>query len=139
MKWMWATAVIVAISAAVSAETGKVMNGSKAGNKMNMTFTGCVEAVQPGGSFVLTHVADSMMQNNSEMTKKDGTRTSKQMHAATMMSSGMVLTGGTDFRQHVGQKVTVTGSRSHGTSEAMPHGQDTLTVASLKVIAKSCP
>jgi hypothetical protein len=144
MKWMWSTAfVVVAVSAAVSAQSGKEMPG----DKMNMTYTGCVEAVNHGGSFLLTHVADDhqtmmhhdgMMKSDSEMAKKDEPRVSNEMHGDHMMSSAVVLTGRSDLKKHVGQKVTVAGSLSHGMSEAMPNDRDTLVVASLKVVAKSC-
>ena len=55
-----------------------------------------------------------------------------------MMPSAVVLTGRSDLKKHVGQKVTVTGSLSHGMSETMSNDRDTLAVASLKVVAKSC-
>jgi len=139
VKWIWATAVVViAISAELHAETGKAMKGSKTGDNMNMTYTGCVETVNHSGSFLLTHVADPTMQNVAGMAKSDSARASKEMHAEPMMPGAMVLTGGLDLKKHVGQRVAVTGSRSHATPAAMPDGQDTLTVASLKVIAKSC-
>ena len=144
MKWMWSAAfVAVAVSAVVSAQSGKEMNESKMGNEMNVTYSGCVEAVNPGGSFLLTHVGDdhqtgaaikrtptmmnhdAMMKTDSEMAKKDE-------------SSAVVLTGRSDLKKHVGQKVTVTGSLSHGMSETMSNNRDTLAVASLKVVAKSC-
>ena len=146
MKWMWSTAfVVVAVSAAVSAQSGKDTNEPKMGDTMNMTYTGCVEAVNHGGLFLLTHVADDhqtmmhhdgMMKSDSEMAKKDEPRVPNEMHH--MMSSAVLLTGRSDLKKHVGQKVTVTGSLSHGMSEPMPNGRDTLAVASLKVVAKSC-
>ena len=148
MKWMWSTAlVVVAVSAAVSAQSGKDMSEHKMGDKMNMTYTGCVEIVNHGGSFLLTHVADDhqamkhhddAMKSKSTMAKKDESRASNQMHDDQMMPSAVVLTGRSDLKKHVGQKVTVTGSLSHGMSETMPNDRDTLAVASLKVVAKSC-
>lgn len=148
MKRIWSTAfVVVAVSVAVGAQSGKSMNEPKMADTMNMTYTGCVEAVNHGGSFLLTHVGDDhqtmmhhdgMMKTDSEMAKKDEPRASNEIHGDHMMSSAMVLTGRSDLRKHVGQKVTVTGSLSHGMSEAMANDRDTLTVASLKVVAKSC-
>ena len=148
MKWMWSTAVvIVAVSAAVSAQSSKDMSEPKMGDKMNMTYTGCVEAVNHGGSFLLTHVADdqsammhhdSMMKGDSGMAKKDEPRASNGMHDDHMMPSAVVLAGRSDLKKHVGQKVTVTGSLSRAMSETMPNGRDTLSVTSLKVLAKSC-
>ena len=147
MRWMWSTAlVVVAVSAAVSAQAGKDMSEPKMGNTMNMTYTGCVEAVNHGGSFLLTHVADDhqammrhdgMMEGDATMAKKDEPGASNEMHDH-MMPGTVVLTGRSDLKKHVGQKVTVTGSLSHGMSETMPNDRDTLAVASLKVVAKSC-
>lgn len=148
MKRMWSTAlVVVAISAAVSAQAGKHMNEPKMGDEMNMTYTGCVEAVNHGGSFLLTHLgddhqtmmhADAKMKRDSEMTKKDEPSASTGMHGDDMTPSAVVLTGRSDLKKHVGQRVTVSGALSHGMSETMPNDRDTLTITSLKVIAKSC-
>ncbi len=144
MKWTWSTAVVVAaVSAVVSAQPGTEMNEPRMGNEMNVTYSGCVEAVNHGGSFLLTHVGDdhqtgsaikrmptmmnhdAMMKTDSEMAKKDE-------------PSAVVLTGRSDLKKHVGQKVTVTGSLSHAMSETMSNSRDTLAVASLKIVAKSC-
>ena len=157
MKWIWSTAfVVVAVSAVASAQSGKEMNEPKMGNNMNTTYSGCVEAVNHGGSFLLTHVGeehqsgpavkrtptmmnhDAMMKTDSEMAKKDDPSASNEMHGDHMMPSAVVLTGRSDLKKHVGQKVTVTGSLSHGMSETMSSDRDTLAVASLKVVAKSC-
>lgn len=157
MKWMWSTAfVVVAISAVASAQSGKEMSEPKMGSTMNMAYTGCVEAVNHGGSFLLTHVGEdhqsgpsvkrtptmmdheAMMKTDSEMAKKDEPSASNEMHGDHMMPSAVVLTGRSDLKKHVGQKVTVTGSLSHGMSETMSSNRDTLAVASLKVVAKSC-
>jgi len=142
---MWSTAlVVVAVSAAVSAQAGKGMSEPKMDDKMNMTYTGCVEAVNHGGSFLLTHVADNhqtmmrhdaMMKSDSDMAKKDEP---SDMHGDHMMPSAVALTGRSDLKKHVGQKVTVTGSLSHAMSETTANDRDTLAVASLKVVAKSC-
>ncbi len=107
--------------------------------------TGCVETVNHGGSFLLTHVAvdhqamlhdAGMMKSDSKMPKKDEPRASNEMHDDHMMPSALVLTGRSDLTKHVGEKVTVTGLLSRGMSETMPNDRDTL--ASLKVVAKSC-
>jgi hypothetical protein len=145
---MWSTAlVVVAVSVAASAQSGKDMSEPKMGDKMNMTYTGCVETVNHGGSFLLTHVVDDhqammhhdgMMKSESKMAKKDEPRASNEMHDDHMMPSAVVLAGRSDLKKHVGQRVTVTGSLSHGMSETMPNDPDTLAVASLKVVAKSC-
>ena len=148
MKWMWSTAlVVVAVSATVSAQSGKGMNEPKMGDQVNMSYTGCVEVVNHGGSFLLTHVADDhqtmmprdgVMKSESGMTKKDEPGASNEMHDDHMMPSAVVLTGRSDLKKHVGQKVTVTGALSRGMSETMPNDRETLAVASLKILAKSC-
>src|SRR6516225_2530768 len=101
MKWMWSTAlVVVAVSATVSAQSGNGMNEPKMGDKMNMSYTGCVEVVNHGGSFLLTHVADDhqtmmprdgVMKSESGMTKKDEPGASNEMHDDHMMPSAVVL------------------------------------------------
>jgi len=48
------------------------------------------------------------------------------------------LSGSANFSKHVGQKVSVTGSVSDGSAGTMRHDVPTLTVKTLKVIAKSC-
>ena len=148
MKRMWSTAlVVVAVSAAVSAQDAKHMNEPAMGATKSMTYTGCVEAVNHGGSFLLTHVGqdhqammhhDAMMKTDSAMAKKDEPTASNDMHGDHMMPDAVVLTGRPDLKKHVGQKVTVSGALSHGMSDAMSNDRATLAVASLKVIAKSC-
>ena len=135
MKWMWSTAlVVVAVSAAVSAQSGKDMSEPRMGDTMKMGYTGCVETVNHGGSFLLTHIAD----DHQAMMHHDGAMKSEsKMHDDHMMPSAVVLTGRADLKKHVGQKVTVTGSLSRAMSET-PNDRDTLAVASLKVVAKSC-
>jgi len=137
----------MAVSATVNGQSGKDMSEPKMGDKTNVTYTGCVEAVNHGGSFLLTHVADdhqammhhdSMMTSDSKMSKKDEPAASNHMHDDHMMPSAVALTGRPDLKKHVSQKVTVTGSLSPGMSEMMPNDRDTLAVASLKVVAKSC-
>ena len=54
-----------------------------------------------------------------------------------MIPTTVALTGRSDLRKHVGQKITVTGSLSHGMSETMSNDRDTLAVSTLKVVAKS--
>jgi hypothetical protein len=144
---MWSAALVVVVSGAVSAQSGKEMNAPKMGDKMKMTYTGCVEAVNHGGSFLLTHIGDDheammgrdeMMKSDSEMSKTGAPHASNEMHDDHMMSAAIVLIGRSDLKKHVGQKVTVTGSRLHAMSDTMPNDRDTLAVTSLKVVAKSC-
>lgn len=81
---------------------------------------------------------DAMMKNDLEMPKKDDAGDSGNMHSDRMMPDSVALSGRTDLKKHVGQKVVVTGSLSHGMSGTMRTDRDTLTVTSLKVVAKSC-
>lgn len=147
MKWMWSTAVVaVGISAAVNAQSGKEMGKSTMGDKMNATYTGCVEAVNHGEWFLLTHVGDDqrrmdqdgVMKNDATMKKKYEADASSDMHADHMLPGALVLAGRSDLRKHVGQKVKVTGSLSHGITDTTPNDRATLTIAVLKVLAKSC-
>jgi hypothetical protein len=149
MKWMWSTAFVVIVSAAASAQAGSKMNGPTRADKMGVTYTGCVEAVNHGGSFLLTHVGDDpaammhhdhdeMMKHDAEMAKKDEPPMSNEMSGDHMTQTTVALTGRSDLRKHVGQKITVTGSLSHGISETMSNDRDTLAVSTLKVVAKSC-
>ena len=55
-----------------------------------------------------------------------------------MSSKSFALAGSTNLGKHVGQKVSVTGSLSDGSTGTMRQDLSTLTVKTLKVIAKSC-
>ena len=148
MKWMWSTAVVVAaVSAAVGAQSAKDGDRPAMGDRMNRTYTGCVEAVNHGGSFLLTHVGDGHdkgMKDDMAMKKDMGTMNTEASHGSNdmnmdhMMPSAVALTGSSDLKKHVGQRVTVTGSLSNGSIGTMRNDLDTLAVGSLKVVAKSC-
>jgi len=117
------------------------MTEPKMGDKMNMTYTGCVEAVNHGGSFLLTHIADGeAMMSHDGMMKDDSkmARDSKMANKDEMMLSTLALSGRSDLKKYVGQKVTVTGAVSRAMAGSMSNDRDTLAVASLKVVAKSC-
>jgi hypothetical protein len=145
---MWSTAiVIVAVSAAASAQSGKGMDKSMMGDKTPMIYTGCVESVNHGGTYLLTHLADDhhMGMGHDDKMKKDSATTMKDessssdMHADHMMPSSLVLAGPSDLKKHVGQRVTVSGSVSKGSMDGgMKNELDTLTVGSLKVVGKAC-
>jgi hypothetical protein len=147
MKRTWSIAiVIVAVSAAVSAQSSREMDKPMMGDKPDTKYTGCIESVNHGGTFLLTHVADGhhMMEgqngmNASGMEKKDGPGGSSGMQAEHMTPTSLVLTGTSDLKKHVGQKVTVTGSVSKGSMAGdMKSEPETLTVGSLKVVGKTC-
>jgi hypothetical protein len=149
MKLIISTVVVaVAVSAAVSAQSSKQMNEPKMADEMNMKYTGCVEAVNHGGALLLTHIAndhdammhhDGMMKNDADMPQKNEPRVSSQMHGGEhMMPSAILLTGRSDLKKHIGHKVTVSGSLSHGMAGTLSSDRDTLSVTSLKVVGKSC-
>jgi hypothetical protein len=149
MKRMWSIAiVIVAVSAAVDARTGQETDKSAMGDKPTMMYTGCIESVNHGGSYVLTHLADDHqmgmahdggMVKDSSMPMKKESAASNEMQGAHMMPGSLVLTGPSDLKKHVGQKVTVTGSVSKGSMDGGTKSErETLTVGSLKVVAKAC-
>ena len=127
MKRMWSAAiVVVAVSAAVDAQSGNEMGKSMMRDKMPMMYTGCVESVNHGGTYLLTHVADDHQMGMGQ-------------HKDQMMPSSLVLAGPSDLKKHVGRKVTVTGSVSKGSKDGgMKDDIDTLTVGSLKVVGKAC-
>jgi len=130
MKLMLGTAIVViAVGTAASAQSGKDMGAPMQGDKMTTTYTGCVEVVNHGGAFLLTHVGDD---------HEKGMKNDMAMPSDHMMPSTVALTGSSDLKKHVGQKVTVTGSLSTGSMGTMRDDLHTLTVSSLKVVAKSC-
>lgn len=144
MKWMWSTVVVVAVSSAAGAQSGKepVMV-----DKMKTTYTGCVEAVNHGGTFMLTRVGDDRMgamDDGMKMKKddapmnKDEPKAMDDMGMQTTAPSALVLTGSSDLKKLVGQKVSVTGSLSTEPANTMRNDVGTLTVSSVKVVAKSC-
>jgi hypothetical protein len=119
-----------------------------------MTYTGCVESVNHGGAFLLTKVddmgaesthGDMAMKHHDDMAMK-ADADKKMQHEQTPMaeqemdatSKSFALAGAANFSKHVGQKVSVTGSLSDGSMGTMRQDVSTLTVKTLKVIAKSC-
>ena len=147
MKKIWSAAmVVVALSAVPGAQSAKETT-EPPGDPMGKMFTGCVESVNHGATFVLTHVSDGRqmmvghdgMKKDASMEKKGEPSGASDVHMAPMMPSALVLMGYPDLNKHVGEKVTVTGSVSKGMRDGGPKNElDTLTVGSLKVAAKSC-
>jgi hypothetical protein len=70
---------------------------------------------------------DAAMKHREDVTVKD-----------TMPSTSFALAGSANLSKHVGQKVSVTGSLSDGSTGTMRPDVSTVTVKTLKVIAKSC-
>jgi hypothetical protein len=145
----------MSVTAAVGAQSTKAMGKPSMGDTMSVTYTGCVESVNHGGTFLLTKVdsmgAESMhgdmaMKHPDDMaTKGDAAKT--MQHELTPMADDKMdttpsklfaLAGSAKLSTHVGQKVSVTGSLSDGSMGTMRHDVSTLTVKTLKVIAESC-
>jgi hypothetical protein len=145
MKWMWGTVVVVAVSSAAGAQSVKDMSKRAKDEKLRTTYTGCIEAVNNSGTFMLTHIGDDRMdasagsmtmKKGDPMMNKDEPMADTNMPA--MAPSALVLTGSSDLKKLEGQKVSVTGSLSTGPANTMRDDVQTLTVSSLKVVAKSC-
>jgi hypothetical protein len=121
--------------------------------KMATTYTGCIEAVDNGSAWQLTHLTDDHekgMKDHGMAAKDDGMAMKKDdgmarekdagpmMNGKNVLPKQVALSGSTDLKKHVGQKVTVTGSLSAEFTGPMQSEVRTLTVSSLKVVAKSC-
>jgi hypothetical protein len=126
MKWIWSMALFAAGCAVLNAQDAKP---PKMADTAKATYTGCVEAVNNGGEFVLTHV---------EETHRMSMPASAHNPADQMMSHVVTLTGRSSLKKHVGQKVMVAGSLSHGMPDAAPNRRDILALTSLKVVMRSC-
>ena len=148
-------AVVMSVTAVVGAQSAKAMHQPSNGNTMNMTYTGCVESVNHGAAFLLTNAdpgseepmhGDKTMKHHDDMAmKRDAAKTTQPEQTTMadekkdpMSSKSLALTGSTGLSKHVGQKVSVTGSLSDGSMGTMRQDLSTLTIKTLKVIAKSC-
>ena len=89
---------------------------------------------------------DTTMKHHDDMAMKgDAAKTMQHEQAPmadekmdAMPSKSFVLAGSANLSKHVGQKVSVTGSLSDGSMGTMRQDVSTLTIKTLKVIAKSC-
>jgi len=131
------TAAVVAMSAtaAIDAQSGKAMGKPSKGDTMSTTYTGCVESVNHGSVFLLTRVDGAGSMHDDQAMKHHDDMNMK--HDDVAMKS-FTLAGAADLSKHVGQKVSVTGSLSDGSMGTMRQDLSTLTIKTLKVIAKSC-
>jgi len=145
-NWILTTVVVtMSVTAAVGAQSTSAVGKPSKVDAMTMTYTGCVESVNHGGAFLLTKI-DSPESMHDDMAKK--TDAAKTMKPETtpmadekmdgMPSKSFALAGSANLNKHVGRKVSVTGSLSEGSMGAMRQDVSTLTIKSLKVIAKSC-
>ena len=164
-KWVLTTAVVaLSVTAAVGAQSETSMRQPSNGNAMSVTYTGCVESANHGAAFLLTKIdsggAESMhgdrtMKHHGDIAMKQDDTAMKnsavpmQQERApmadekdekmdAMTSKSFALAGPSDLSKHVGQTVSVTGSLSNGTMGTMRQDVSTLTIKTLKVIAKSC-
>jgi hypothetical protein len=130
---------VVAVGA--QSDAGRMANHSDHMMAQDVTYTGCLESGTTGaGMFVLTHPAMMDGDKKGAMMKDSGKMDTMahDMSEHTAMSMTLkVSTTGLDLRKHLGHKVSVTGSVSEGMKDAGTD-QSTLTVKSLKMVAKSC-
>jgi hypothetical protein len=146
---MFSSSLTILIGATVAtlaagAQSSKSMDQPAMG-AMKAAYTGCVEAVNHGGAFLLTHVSDGQMAaKHGDMPMKHDRMMQKadadsMDHAAMpMLPAAVVLTGRSDLRKHAGQRVAVTGTLSQGSAGSARDDLNTLSVDSLKIVAKAC-
>jgi hypothetical protein len=140
--------IVMAAASVAGAQTEKKMVHTMS-DMMPMMYTGCVESINHGSAFVLTHLSsdhmmdshgaamknDDMMKTKDEMMK-DSAAGGGSMDA--MPPAALLLTGAFNMRKHTGQEIRVTGVLSKASDQAMPRELDSLKVSSLKIVAKSC-
>lgn len=133
-NWMLSAAIAVMAVAAAGAQSMKDMSKPAKHDTMKTTYTGCVETANHEGTFLLTKVThgDMAMKHDDMAMKADA---DGKMDA--MPQKPFVLAGSTDLKTHVGQKVSITGTLSTNSMGPMPD-HSTLTIRTLKVVAKSC-
>ncbi len=140
MKWMMcsvALMVAAVLPMSVGAQSGKIGKGDKTAKKemKESTYTGCIEAGGTAGAFMLTHVAADQLENN--VSKKGMKKDAKE-------PSSIALTSGSfDLSEHLGHKVSVTGSAPHGKIDATGNDRTArdapgFVVKSLTMVAASC-
>jgi hypothetical protein len=81
---------------------------------------------------------DMAMKGGAAKTMQDEQTPMAEQKMDAMPSKSFALAGSANLIKHVGQKVSVTGSLSDGSMGTMRQDVSTLTVKTLKVIAKSC-
>jgi len=80
---------------------------------------------------------DMAMKSDAAKTMQQRTPMADEKMDA-MPAKAFALAGSANLAKHVGQKVSVTGSVSEGSMGTMRQDVSTLTIKTLKVIAKSC-
>jgi hypothetical protein len=139
--------IVMAATSVAGAQTEKKMAHTMS-DMMPMTYTGCVESINHGAAFALTHLSDehmmgnhgAAMKNDDMMKMKDEAMKGSAEGGGSidvMTPSALLLTGRFNMRKHTGQEIRVTGVVSKA-DQAMPRELDSLSVSSFKVVAKSC-
>jgi hypothetical protein len=152
--WMLTALVAMSVTAAVGAQSAKATRKASHDKTMSTTYTGCVESVNHGERFVLTRVdtadrqamhRDMAMTHHDDMAMKgeaarmqNGPTPMADDAMEAMPSKSFALAGAANLSRYVGQQVSVTGSLSNRPIGTMRHDVSTLTVKTLKVVAKSC-
>ena len=139
--------MVMAATSVAGAQTENKM-AHPMGDMTPMTYTGCVESINHGAAFVLTHLSDNhMMDSHAGTMKHDDmmkTKDEAMKDSAgggsmdAMTPAALLLTGAFDMRKHTGQEIRVTGVLSKASDQVMPRELDSLKVSSLKTVAKSC-
>src|SRR4030095_13067984 len=73
-NWILTTVVVtMSVTAAVGAQYTRAGGKPSKGDTMTMTYTGCVESVNHGGSFLLTKIdSPESMRGDMSMKHQDG-------------------------------------------------------------------
>ena len=142
--------VAAALGATLSVTTGAQSGGGTMSNDHKMagtdtatvTYTGCIEPAAAAGTFMLTHVAHGDGMSKGAMSKDAMSKDAMAGHdmGKNAMAPTMLTLAGSsvDLRKYSGQKVTVSGSLTHGAMDGSGAAMDALTIKSLKSVAKSC-
>jgi hypothetical protein len=96
-----------------------------------------ISPAMPSGALAMKH--DDMATKNgaaTTMQREQGSLADEKMDAVS--SKSFALAGSADLSKHVGQRVSVTGSLSDSSMGTMRQDVSTLTIKTLKVVAKSC-
>src|SRR5215475_4111348 len=128
--------IVMTATSMAGAQTEKKMVRTMS-NMMSMTYTGCVESINHGAAFALTHLSgdhmmdshDAAMKNHDMMKAKDEAMKDSAAGGGSMDAmppAALLLTGAFNMRKHTGQQIRVTGVLSKASDQTMPRGLDSL-------------
>ena len=142
-NWILSTAALVMCVTAAAATQSATPMGKPAmgkGDSLSVTYTGCLESVNHGASFLLTKARGTDSMHDDMAMKHDSDAAMKGEAAEKMdaMATKSFALAGSDLAKHVGHKVSVTGSLADDSMGTMRQDVPTLTVKTLKMVAKSC-